>query len=234
MNRSLKIMSTAALWLVCGFAFPETIGFSSIEGFTSGKANNQNGLLAQAGITIEAEGAGLARIPGIGFQRLLMYSNQPEVDTANLKPGEKILFIAFGVTVERPADNIPTLVFGLTDTLDLGKANVKLGGQIYMNSAGDLLLDESRYERDDPIDTGVDIGQAFDLRVEIIKNENGTFDAISSVGSVVKQTDFGVTLDSSPALVLQALGAGQKSPGSITVDMVSIGEPPVVEPPEPE
>lgn len=230
---------TAMLGLIvsAGLVFPsvaDSIGFSSQEGYTSGPANNQQGILSQANVQIDASGAGQLEIGAVGFQRALLFSGRADADVSNLAAGETLVLVATGVTIDRPAANLPTLVFGLTDSVDVGKSVVKLGGQLRLNQAGDVLLDQQAYEPIAPVDTGIDVGQTFDFRVEIVKNNNGTFDVTSIVGGLSMLTADNVSIVSTTGLFVQSQGRGKDSPGTVTIEMVSIGEPPVTEAPEPE
>ncbi|MEM9419395.1 MAG: hypothetical protein AAGA25_10150 [Planctomycetota bacterium] len=190
--------------------------------------------MSQSMVTIDASGSGLLEVSAVGFQRAILMHGHPDADVSTLADGETLTLVASGVTIDRPAAKLPTFMFGLTEFSEIGKSAVKLGGQLLLNEKGDVLLDDQAFELGKAVDTGFDVGETFDFRIEINRNEDGTYDVTSTVGEATLQTAKGIAVASTAALFVQSQGRGKEAPGKVTIETVSIGEPPSNEVAEPE
>lgn len=180
--------------------------FTTGEGYEDGGVffNPGNPELAGAGVFSITDAAGIGLLNngnGTSFGRTLFGldgGDSFDEDTlVNLPAGESIVVEAFGVTISTPTgSNLG--VFGLSNINSgdiVGGSSLSIGAQL-VHSNGDILIDpDTGFAANvaGATDTGVNVGETFDLRVTITATGSGTYDVTTAVNNVDIVTALGVS-----------------------------------------
>ena len=225
-NRTL-ILSFSLAGALAASAASFSVDFTAAEGFTTGPADGQMGgtpsvgVVAQSGVDIDTT-TGLLTSATNGFLRSIYDAGGTAA--GDFTTGSTLT--ATGLTFNRGSFDGPLAVFGLTSGTVAGAAQNEFGFQL-RTTGTDIFLDGQAFGPVAPVDTGFNIGDTFDATISFLDNGDGTFDAISTVGTASFVTADNVTLPAASGLIFQAQGGVG---GTLSIDSLALTTEPVPEP----